>query len=76
MLLEEIRNLRVQLQRSIDANIALREKLEEQIGRSLNTSSKCYVIFLDCMGVKTLEKRLHIWFVRFVSLNGNSGALL
>ena len=40
MLLEEIRNLRVQLQKSIDTNIALKEKLEEQLGTSFNTSGK------------------------------------
>ena len=38
LLLEEIRNLRVQLQRSIDANMALKEKVEEQLGLSFNTS--------------------------------------
>ncbi|XP_065068797.1 myomegalin-like isoform X3 [Rhopilema esculentum] len=38
ILLEEIRNLRVQLQKSAEANIALKDKLEEQLGRSLNSS--------------------------------------
>jgi len=38
LLLEEIRNLRVQLQKSIDTNMALKEKLEEQLGMSFNTS--------------------------------------
>ena len=40
ILLEEIRNLRVQLQKSTEANIALKDKLEEQLGRSLNSSGK------------------------------------
>ena len=40
LLLEEIRNLRVQLQKSIDTNMALKEKLEEQLGMSFNTSGR------------------------------------
>ncbi len=39
MLLEEIRILRTQLQKSIDANIALREKLEQQLESPLDSSS-------------------------------------
>ena len=38
LLLEEIRTLRVQLQKSIDTNMALKEKLEEQLGISFNAS--------------------------------------
>lgn len=37
-LLEEIRDLREQLTRSIDANIALKEKLEKELGRPVSIS--------------------------------------
>lgn len=37
-LLEEIRDLREQLARSIDANIALKEKLERELGRPVSIS--------------------------------------
>ncbi len=40
ILLEEIRILRTQLQKSIDANIALREKLEQQLEKPLSSMSK------------------------------------
>lgn len=48
ILLEEIRNLRVQLQKSIDTNIALKERLEEQLGASFHASGEKR---LECVSI-------------------------
>ena len=60
LLLEEIRNLRVQLQKSIDANMALKEKVEEQLGLSLNTSGTYIYLYNIC--IICVQNLLHILF--------------